>query len=529
MAVGEAYRRTALAMNRSMAMVFCAAIWEPLPFEGPEMLAAAAKAAATAGGGSPSRGLATRRRGSAAGRGSATRDRCPGTCSQLATVAAVETVVVARAAVTPIAADGITAPTEVFDLATVRSALPLSAGTVKVAERVPVTVGLKASPKRGTNQRKESAKEFTALLNSAQVTLPCASLPRRGFAAKRLLEPPCRAVGRDLLRSRALTELHELLRRLSPARRRHAIQTMISDHGRLLLEAWMVTRGTERPRSSSRPSIEGEESFAFPEGSSPYARPRKLARRAVQLPSSFKLGLARESTELRDVAEAEDGGDIRGVLRYAQTSHRTGCTSVWYYSTVCFHSLHVYSRMHRDRADAVQDNALLRAARERVARLEGQGWTFDAAVRCAFAELGLFRGENTKNASAIGDGAAVLGGDGFLRFYAVTQLAGCFRTMIRGPCAHDVDVALGMRRRFLGAVGPCTFRSMSHSDGSRACGRLLDEYLAMHRECASSPTLVERAHRAFLRAERIAIDKRDAGAVSKLRCLLNRCGLGRFT
>mmetsp|Transcript_129688 Transcript_129688/g.414924 ORF Transcript_129688/g.414924 Transcript_129688/m.414924 type:complete len:689 (+) Transcript_129688:250-2316(+) len=311
-----------------------------------------------------------------------------------------------------------------------------------------------------------------------------------------------------------LGEVHELLRRLSPSPRRSAIQTMLSEHGRRLLESWMVMQRRQGGCATEDWPASGREAVR----ATPWSKtdvPRKLAKLAT--PGCPKAVPCRD-----------DGlASIRGVVTYTQTSGRAGHKSVWYYAAVCLPGLHVITCMHRDRTDAVREHTALCKVKDRLSDMVSAGFKFDDAARLAFAQVGIFGGENSKASSCVSSGAMRSSEGRRLRFYASVTLVNGFQTLVRGPCVHDLEVALGMRRRMLEAMGPAMVRLMPHGECMKVFATLRFEFLEMHRQSAPTPAVAQRAFQSFCRAERIAIEKRDAGTLAALKRLLQQIGLGQ--
>ncbi|CAJ1450055.1 unnamed protein product, partial [Effrenium voratum] len=129
-------------------------------------------------------------------------------------------------------------------------------------------------------------------------------------------------------------ELHDLLGRLSPMRRKSALAEL-TESERLGLEAWMLA-----------------------------GRSRK----------GFGAELAAKTW--RSAATASDGRS--SVVNFSQRS-LTGKATHWYYAVVCLPGLHIIARMRRSRCVAVGDSKVLAAAKRSVMEAAQAGRSFEEA------------------------------------------------------------------------------------------------------------------------------------------------------
>eukprot|EP00913_Durusdinium_trenchii_P028244 g26478.t1 len=298
-------------------------------------------------------------------------------------------------------------------------------------------------------------------------------------------------VGKASSMTRFFEELHQLLGRLSPGRRRAGLAELrpLERQG---LEAWILARQSDQAKE----------------------------RRRLQGPKMPR------STQ-------PSSGARSSVVTFSQRTLKG--TSRWYYAVVCLPGLHILSRMRRQRHSAVEDSKVLADAKRRVSEASRTGRSFDQAVRealggsvvarsagrsvvggwgstlslldcpesyrspfvlalrpehdldddhadvtgveglpvprCMLADA--IASKTRKKLKTFWDGSQVpvksatspgtrrrprAGSTAFepqalhLRFYAAVDLGGGFATMLRAPCCYDLDEALRARRRLLAAV-----------------------------------------------------------------------------
>ncbi|CAK9083929.1 unnamed protein product [Durusdinium trenchii] len=146
-------------------------------------------------------------------------------------------------------------------------------------------------------------------------------------------------VGKASSMTRFFEELHQLLGRLSPGRRRAGLAELrpLERQG---LEAWILARQSDQAKE----------------------------RRRLQGPKMPR------STQ-------PSSGARSSVVTFSQRTLKG--TSRWYYAVVCLPGLHILSRMRRQRHSAVEDSKVLADAKRRVSEASRTGRSFDqAAVRC---------------------------------------------------------------------------------------------------------------------------------------------------
>eukprot|EP00930_Biecheleria_cincta_P096536 TRINITY_DN88366_c0_g1_i1.p1 TRINITY_DN88366_c0_g1~~TRINITY_DN88366_c0_g1_i1.p1 ORF type:complete len:450 (-),score=75.33 TRINITY_DN88366_c0_g1_i1:18-1367(-) len=396
-----------------------------------------------------------------------------------------------------------------------------------------------------------------ALVPCAQAPATCGTLNSGGRCKHRhcIKKRPLADLGDDACEDAFFAEVYDLLRRLSPMRRREAIALQLSEGQRRGLEAWILATGGKSVTSSGTP------------------------RNELEIVPAKRHG--KHGSRSDDVCKLRGKPGTSSVMSYSQRSSRTGRTSCWYYATVCLPGLHIIARMRREFALAAADSKVLAHAKECVMASTALGCTFDEAVRQAFAGcLGSSTPSSKFDKTQLEcipgcDGSCVVparrripraGGAQsqpeslFLRFYAAVELAGGgFRCLLRSPCCWELELALTARRRLLSAldhesrhdvafVGQsqpnqkadnhvskadnaiAKLRSLPHGECRAVLDRLRQEHQALHREqsevadaeIADSVSAVVAA-RNFDRVERAVLEGRDASSNARLRRLLQRC------
>lgn len=323
-----------------------------------------------------------------------------------------------------------------------------------------------------------------------------------------------RAVAADLWQdensdSVFFSQLYELLQRLSPARRRCAISTQLTEPQRRGLEAWILAHRSCGDEASLKTDSSAED----------IARAEKKQKTT---PKESACHVWHEA------------GPTGSVVTYSQRSRRTGRTSNWYYAVICMPGLHVLARMRRDRAAAVSDNEVLTRAKRQVAGATAAGRSFDEAARQAFLAGNV---EGSRKRLPRAGGACSQPEQLFLRFYAAVELAGGgFRCLLRSPCCWDLEDALKARHRLLTALGDAQgqvpakgpspaasrLKSLPHRECEVVLERLRQEHQALHREKESSS-----AAKNFNRVASAVLEGRDASSSASLRRLLRHSASAR--
>lgn len=291
-------------------------------------------------------------------------------------------------------------------------------------------------------------------------------------------------VGKASSMTRFFEELHQLLGRLSPGRRRAGLAELrpLERQG---LEAWILARQSDQAKE----------------------------RRRLQGPKMPR------STQ-------PSSGARSSVVTFSQRTLKG--TSRWYYAVVCLPGLHILSRMRRQRHSAVEDSKVLADAKRRVSEASRTGRSFDQAVREALGGA-FWDGSQVPVKSATSPGTRRrprAGSTAFepqalhLRFYAAVDLGGGFATMLRAPCCYDLDEALRARRRLLAAVHleepDQRLSTVPFSRCTEVLERVRQTHGALHQEAGRS------ASKAFGRVRRLVLQTREKRSWSQLQQLLRK-------
>mmetsp|Transcript_66168 Transcript_66168/g.158268 ORF Transcript_66168/g.158268 Transcript_66168/m.158268 type:complete len:433 (+) Transcript_66168:233-1531(+) len=259
-----------------------------------------------------------------------------------------------------------------------------------------------------------------------------------------------RTMKSDRREERFLAELHMLLRRLTPPKRRAVLQTCLEPGQRHGLETWMRLQESNVTRSLASTD-----------------KRKATSQRSRTVPP------AKGSESQR-----------KGVVTVTQRSKVTGCASQWFFAVGCAGDLQIVARQRWTRAEALADHAIIHNAKQCIAARTACGTPFDEAARAVLAKLSADSQPRQPKAGQ----AALYPEKLFLRFHIGICFGSSYKTMVRSPVFHDIDHALAARSRLRSAMGcdPLLPSRISTDLSFRECtevlARVRKEHCSMHRE-----------------------------------------------